>query len=70
MKLFELLKPAHHIERISSEKVDATYKKFRRQNFIGIFIGYSGYYLLRTNFSLAMPYLSELGADKGKLGLI
>ncbi|MDE5637524.1 MAG: MFS transporter, partial [Alistipes sp.] len=39
------------------------------QVFIGIFVGYAGYYLVRKNFTLAMPYLVELGFDKGDLGI-
>ena len=39
------------------------------QVFIGIFIGYAGYYLLRKNFSLAIPGLTEEGFTKGELGL-
>jgi sugar phosphate permease len=35
----------------------------------GIFIGYAGYYLVRKNFALAMPYLVEMGFDKGLLGV-
>lgn len=41
----------------------------RMQVFIGIFIGYAGYYLVRKNFSMAMPDLMEKGFSKGDLGL-
>ncbi|MBU0744434.1 MAG: phosphoglycerate transporter protein PgtP [Gammaproteobacteria bacterium] len=70
MKLFDFLKPARHIEKLSSEKVDAAYKKYRYMNFAGIFIGYGSYYLLRSNFALAMPHLGHLGFTKGQMGLI
>jgi OPA family glycerol-3-phosphate transporter-like MFS transporter len=33
----------------------------RWQVFIGIFLGYAGYYLVRKNFSLVMPDLVKLG---------
>ncbi|WMY97476.1 MAG: glycerol-3-phosphate transporter [Arsenophonus sp.] len=36
--------------------------------FLGIFLGYAGYYLVRKNFVLAMPYLIENGFNKGELG--
>jgi OPA family glycerol-3-phosphate transporter-like MFS transporter len=39
------------------------------QIFAGIFIGYAGYYLVRKNFSLAMPYLAEQGFSKAELGI-
>ena len=35
--------------------VDITYRRYRRQVFAGIFIGYAGYYLVRNNLALAIP---------------
>lgn len=62
-------KPAAHKELLPEDKIDADYKKLRWQVFIGIFIGYAGYYLVRKNFSLAMPFLiEEHGYSKGELG--
>ena len=52
------------------ECIDAAYKKYRYKNFIGIFLGYASYYLLRKNFSLAMPYLLNIGFAKAQLGLV
>ena len=49
-------------------RVDDEYKKLRWQVFIGIFIGYAGYYLVRKNFSLAMPDLIAQGYSKSDLG--
>ncbi len=63
------LRPAEHRESLPAEKVDATYRRLRLQVFIGIFVGYAGYYLVRKNFSLAMPYLVEQGYSKTDLGL-
>ena len=42
-------------------EADAKYKKLRWQVFIGIFIGYAGFYIVRKNFSMAMPFLSGDG---------
>lgn len=70
MNMFKFLKPAPHIERLPAEQVDAAYKKYRYGNFAGIFIGYACYYLLRTNFSLAMPYLVKEGFSKTQLGWV
>lgn len=67
--MFNFLKPARHIKSLPAEKVDDTYKRLRFQVFLGIFIGYAGYYLLRKNFSLAMPSLIEQGFSKGELGI-
>ncbi|GAF40036.1 glycerol-3-phosphate transporter [Agrilactobacillus composti DSM 18527 = JCM 14202] len=65
----QLLKPHIATEKVPQEKVDETYKKLRLQVFLGIFIGYAGYYLLRNNFSLAIPQLTQAGFSKGQLGL-
>lgn len=48
--MFRFLKPAKHVDPLPSDKVDDTYKKLRLQVFLGIFIGYAGYYLLRKTF--------------------
>ncbi len=55
-------------EPIPKNLVDKTYAKMRFQVFFGIFIGYAGYYLVRKNFSLAMPNLIEEGYTKLELG--
>ena len=46
------LKPAKHIDPLPEEQVDDTYKQLRLKVFIGIFLGYAGYYLLRKTFLL------------------
>lgn len=62
------LKPAPHITRLPTRQVDAAYKKYRSRNFLGIFLGYACYYMLRGNLTLAMPYLTQLGFTKSQLG--
>lgn len=62
------LKPPAHRESLPDDEVDATYRRLRLQVFVGIFVGYAGYYLVRKNFSLAMPYLIEQGYSKTDLG--
>jgi MFS transporter, OPA family, glycerol-3-phosphate transporter len=69
MGLLTYIKPAAHKELRPAKEIDAEYKKKRIQVFIGIFIGYAGYYLVRKNFSLAMPDLIERGFSKGELGI-
>lgn len=66
--MLKLFKPAPPIERAPEDQIDSEYKKFRLQVFLGIFIGYAAYYLIRKNFSLAMPYLIEEGFSKSALG--
>jgi OPA family glycerol-3-phosphate transporter-like MFS transporter len=66
--LIGFLKPAAHQDPLPDDATDSAYKRLRLQVFIGIFVGYAGYYLVRKNFSLAMPYLVEEGYSKSELG--
>ncbi len=64
------LTPPAFKEELPAEKVDSTYKSLRWQVFLGIFIGYAGFYIVRKNFSMAIPFLGEFGFDKGELGVV
>ncbi len=66
--MLKLFRPAPVIDPLPKERVDKEYKKLRLQVFLGIFIGYAGYYLVRKNFSIAMPALEQMGFDKADLG--
>lgn len=68
--MISFLKPPPHKELLPKEKIDPAYKRLRLQVFLGIFIGYAGYYLVRKNFSLVMPDLIAQGYSKGELGII
>ncbi|MDR0394527.1 MAG: phosphoglycerate transporter protein PgtP [Tannerella sp.] len=63
------LQPPEYKPLIEKGEIDGAYKSMRLKVFLGIFIGYAAYYLVRKNFSLAIPYLLELGFDKAELGL-
>jgi len=63
-----ILRPPSHQPRVPEEKVDEKYRRLRWQVFMGIFVGYAGYYFVRKNFSLAMPYLIEEGYSRTELG--
>jgi OPA family glycerol-3-phosphate transporter-like MFS transporter len=67
--MFAFFRPAAHQAPLPEEHVDKTYRRLRWQIFAGIFFGYAGYYLLRKNFSLAMPYLIDEGYSRGQLGV-
>lgn len=69
MDLLNFLKPAAHKERLPEKEIDPTYKKLRWQVFLGIFIGYAGYYLVRKNFSMVMPDLIDQGFTKAQVGV-
>ena len=63
-----VFKPAKHIDPVNDEEIDQDYKRLRFQVFLGVFIGYAGYYLVRKNFSLAIPSLVEEGFSRSELG--
>jgi len=67
--MLSFLKAAPHRPPLPQAQVDATYRRLRWQIFFGIFFGYAGFYLVRLNFNLAMPYLLEQGYSRGSLGL-
>jgi OPA family glycerol-3-phosphate transporter-like MFS transporter len=49
------LKPAAFAAALPPDRVDAAYRRLRRQVFVGIFAGYAAYYLVRNNLALAIP---------------
>ena len=70
-KLFSLYKPAPFIEPLPAEKVRPAYTRLRWQVMLSIFSGYTFFYFVRNNFSLAKPYLiKDYGLSKGDVGLI
>ena len=62
------LKPPSHRPQLPDERIGAAYTRLRWQVYSGIFVGYAGYYLVRKNFSLAMPHLIEEGYSRTELG--
>lgn len=64
----KIFSPAPHKEQLPAGQIDSKYKALRIQTFIGIFLGYAGFYLVRKNFSLVMPDLIKLGHSKSALG--
>lgn len=55
---------------IPDAEISAEYSRKRWQVFVGIFIGYAAYYLVRKNFSLVMPDLIAQGYSKSDLGFV
>lgn len=57
--------------RLPKEEVDRIYPKLRLQVFLGIFIGYAGFYLIRNNVSAVAPLImTDTGIDKVAVGII
>jgi MFS transporter, OPA family, glycerol-3-phosphate transporter len=69
MMITRLLRPAAHEPALPAQEIDPAYKKLRLQVFLGIFIGYAGYYLVRKNFSMVMPNLIAMGYTKADVGV-
>ena len=65
--MWKLLTPPAYKAEQTGPEADARYKKLRWQVFLGIFIGYAGFYIVRKNFSMAIPMLANFGFDKGEL---
>ena len=53
--MYFFLRPAPEAPPLPAERIDHEYKRLRLQVFIGIFVGYAAYYLVRKNFALAIP---------------
>ncbi len=65
-----LLKPAALPARLPAASVEAAYPVLRRRVFLGIFLGYAGFYLVRNNLALAIPDILAEHPDytKAQLG--
>ncbi len=50
-----ILKSAPAVERLSRHEIDPEYRRLRTQVFVGIFLGYAAYYLVRNTLALAIP---------------
>ncbi|MDX5629297.1 MULTISPECIES: phosphoglycerate transporter protein PgtP [unclassified Brenneria] len=62
--------PAKHKDLLPRSEIDKEYKKIRYQVFLATFFGYAAFYLLRKNYSLAIPYMIEdYGYTKASLGI-
>ncbi|MBQ6286757.1 MAG: MFS transporter [Bacteroidales bacterium] len=64
------LAPPAYKEEMKGPDVDSQYKKLRFQVFLGIFIGYAGFYIVRKNFSMAIPGLEALGFTTEELAIV
>lgn len=64
-----LLEPAAPSTGLPVERIDSTYRRLRWQVFIGIFIGYAAFYLVRKNFALAIPSILKEHPEYSKAAL-
>lgn len=68
--MLNFLKPAPAIDRLPDEKIPSTYKRYRIQIFLSVYVGYMIYYFVRSNFVFAKPYLLEQGFSNTQIGFI
>ena len=69
--MLSFLKPATAKKQIAPEKVPTTYKRYRVQALLSVFLGYLAYYIVRNNFTLSTPYLKEnLDLSTTQIGLL
>lgn len=69
--MYGIFKPAAFKPMLTADKIDPTYRRLRWQVFMGIFLGYAAYYVVRSNFDLAQRGLIEAGLyTKTELGVI
>ncbi|MFR6482953.1 MAG: hypothetical protein ACLUPK_07595 [Veillonella sp.] len=65
-----IFSPAPHIERLPRGANRFHLQTSSREVFAGTFIGYATFYLIRQNFSLAVPYMiAEYGYTEADLGM-
>lgn len=57
-------------EYLPEEDDPSRYRRLRWQVFVGAFLGYAGFYLVRKNFSMAIPFLTNFGFEKGELSIV
>ena len=56
---------------VAPEKVDSLYKRLRLEAFMGIFLGYAGFYLIRNNIPLVASVLKDNGImDAVGIGIV
>lgn len=64
------LAPPRFKPEMTGPEADKRYKSLRLQVFLGAFIGYAAFYIVRKNFSMAIPMLEPFGFVKGELGTV
>src|SRR5271156_3239380 len=67
--MFGFLKPAPSTTPLAEAQIDPEYRRQRRNVFLGIFVGYAGYYLVRNNLALAIPDILREHPEYTKAGL-
>lgn len=68
--MINFLKPKQK-KQLPKDKVESVYKKYKWLSFIGVFVGYATFYIVRNNFSLSTPNLQkDLHITKAQIGFL
>ncbi len=69
--MFAFLKSRHGSAPVAESAVQETYHRYRIRALLGVFIGYVGYYFVRSNFTLSTPMLKhELHLSATEIGML
>lgn len=69
--MLSLLKPKVAAATIPAQQIVPTYKRYRMQALLSVFLGYLAYYIVRNNFTLSTPYLKEqLDLSATQIGML
>ena len=69
--MLSLLKPKVASATIPAQQIAPTYKRYRMQALLSVFLGYLAYYIVRNNFTLSTPYLKEqLDLSATQIGML
>jgi OPA family glycerol-3-phosphate transporter-like MFS transporter len=63
------LRPAPFATPLPATEVDGAYRRDRIRVFVGIFVGYAAYYLVRNNLALAIPDILKEHPEHSKAAL-
>ena len=69
--MLSLLNPKVAAATIPAQQIVPTYKRYRMQALLSVFLGYLAYYIVRNNFTLSTPYLKEqLDLSATQIGML
>lgn len=69
--MLSFLRPSVPSAQVPGDAIEATYYRKRVRALLGVFIGYAGFYLVRSNFTLSTPYLkSQLHLSTTEIGML
>lgn len=69
--MLSILRPKVATTKVAPEKIGQTYKRFRIQSLMGVFLGYMAFYIVRNNFALSTPFLKQdLHLSATQVGLL